>query len=158
MKLAISWLVTDVKETFDLQVNDSSMEELLFLEKSFRLKDDHQVKLCTATIKINGMRVVDETFDNTPGWLTHRILDVIGEEPISELEMGSILNTVDASTPVLSEVFATLFRLAIEENGLKKFQLYNFGNKMQSRIDESITCDIVAQCKNLEVLIIYEML
>ena len=77
--------------------------------------------------------------------LTKKVQNIIKKEQVSGLEMSH----VEATTPNVTEMLAALIRLSIDQNGLKKFRLEDFGCQMTSRIDLSITQEIIAQCKNL---------
>ena len=80
--MVISWLVADDKESFDLLVNESSPSELAYLDPTFKLVDD-EVRVCEASIMVNGLKVIDNAFESSPGFLTHKVLDKIGEIPVS---------------------------------------------------------------------------
>ena len=51
-KFVLSWIVTDIKETFDLKVNNDSLNVLKYLDSAFQLSDA-KVSIFKANTTIN---------------------------------------------------------------------------------------------------------
>ena len=86
-KFVLSWLVTDMQETFDLKVNNQAVSSYNYLDSSFKLEDD-QVTLFQASIKINKHDVTKSkhTQEHLPGILTHKILEKVADvTPVTKI-------------------------------------------------------------------------
>lgn len=105
-KFALSWLVTDTKETFELRVNDRSLNALKYLDSGFKLEDD-KVSVFRADTKINNNEVTSNSssFEHLTGLLTHKILEMVSDvEPVTKI---SFCNTF-METEVMNETIASL--------------------------------------------------
>lgn len=116
-KFILSWIVTDTKETFDLRVNNSSLNTLKYLDSAFQLTDD-KVSLFKAKLSINELEVTDfresRIFEYQPGVLTHKILEKLGDEtPVTKIE----LTETDLETGVMNETISSLCQLNIPKTG-----------------------------------------
>ena len=104
-KFVLSWIVTDTKESFDLKVNNESLDALKYLDSAFRISDD-KVSVFQAHTKINGVQVtsVSDTFEHLPGRLTHKILEKIADvTPVTQID----LSWVRLDNSVLNESIAS---------------------------------------------------
>ena len=84
---------------------------------------------------VNGLKVIDNAFESSPGFLTHKVLDKIGEIPVSSI----IVENIKATTAVLNETLAALFKLTDESIGLKLLKLDRIGEKVESELSEYVT-------------------
>ena len=117
--------MTDEKETFDLRVNSQPLSAHSYLDFGFKLVDD-EVHVCHAWIRLNGRKVINEAFENSHGFLSHKVLDVVGDEPVDDL----LILYLEATTSVVNEVMSALIRLVDGKTGLKKLTLGDFIKKM----------------------------
>lgn len=85
-KFTLSWIVTDIKETFELKVNNESLEALKYLDSGFQLSDN-KVLVFKAEIKINDKEVTSprDQYEYLPGILSHKVLDKVGESPVTKI-------------------------------------------------------------------------
>ena len=124
-KFVLSWIVTDIKETFDLQVNNDSLNVLKYLDSGFQLSDQ-KVNLFQATTIINEKQVTDSdiqnAFEHLPGVLTHKILEKVGEVPVTEIAF----HYASVDTGVLNETIASFSELNFPETGLHSLNLYEW--------------------------------
>ena len=134
-KFTLSWLVTDTKESFDLQVNNKPMDRLVFLDSSFKLTDDN-VEVYHANTIINGQAVTDENrrFEHSPCVLTHMVLDKIGEDQITEIR----LERPNLATSQMNETLATYTSLNIPETGLSKLELNRFLENLTELLSSTV--------------------
>ena len=96
-KFVFSWLVTDIKETFDMKVNNEAVEVLTYLDSSFKLSEDvaHIYKANTViypspynyrSFKI-ATNVTNLVFEQKPGILMHKILYKIGDITVAGIDL-----------------------------------------------------------------------
>jgi len=120
-KFALSWINTDSKETFELKVNNDSLNALKYLDSGFKLSDD-KVNLFRADISVNGQKVTSEDerdiFEHQAGLLTHKILKVIGEDQVTSIQ----LSEASLETEVMNETIASFSQLDIPKTGLYKLE------------------------------------
>ena len=83
-KFVLSWIESESKETFDLKVNNSPLNSLKYLDSAFQMSDD-KCQVFKASTKINDNEVTSNiaSFEHVSGLLTHKILDKIGEAPVT---------------------------------------------------------------------------
>ena len=131
----LSWIVTDVKETFDLKVNNDTLDALKYLDRAFRLSDD-QVSIFQATTLINDKKITssEASYEHLPGVLTHKILEKIGEAVVEMIKM----DRARIETGVMNECIATFTQLNIPKTGLSFLILSGFSSLLHERLSEGV--------------------
>ena len=132
----LSWIVTDVKETFDLKINNNSLNALKYLDSGFQLSDN-KVSLFQSDTRINEVDVTDqsEPFEYLPGVLTHKILEKVADVvPVTKIE----LNSASLDTGVLNETISSFCQLNIPKAGLHTLKFDFFKPPLKERLSESV--------------------
>ena len=99
---------------------------------------------------INNLIVTKEedAFEYQSGVLTHKILDLFGETPITDI----YFDKPKLTTAVMNETFATFAGLNIPEKGLDRLLLSCFMPDTQELLSESVLQSFAAKCKSLKIL------
>jgi len=147
----LSWIESETKETFDLKVNNSPLSVLKYLDIKFKLSDD-KVSLFQARTAINGHEVTDwsdkETFEYQPGILTHKILDRVGEAPVTNIEFSSAA----VETGVTNETIECFSQLNIPKSGLHTLSFWEWWPPLQELLSETVLDKFVSHCTDLKKL------
>ena len=84
-KFALLWVESDTDDTFDLKVDDQALSSLKYLDSSFSLVRE-KPDVFKAYLDLNEwdrVASLQDTFEFLPGILAHKILDTIGEKPVT---------------------------------------------------------------------------
>ena len=75
-----------------------------------------------------------KVFEHQPGVLTHKILEKVGEAPVTEISMIK----ASLETEVLNETIASFSQLNIPETGLHKLWFDEINPPLKERLSETV--------------------
>lgn len=131
---------------FALKADGRPLSEFEFTDPGFKLVDE-KVAIFDGVIGVGEKMINYGTFEWRPATLSHKIVEQLDDDPITDIKMAYIKN----SAAITSEALNVLSRHIDPEKGLTALLISDM-YKMDERLSDTVVEQFALHCKNLEEL------